>query len=100
MTRREFMGAATMAAGGVLMPKLAGARSFASAPFTWGCLLHLGSNMWDDFADDPDGWAMSVPDETVSRDGNHENAAVHGVDFTCRGLDLLAAARDRHYPKA
>ena len=29
----------------------------------WGALLHLGANMWDDFLDDPDGWAKSREDE-------------------------------------
>ena len=29
----------------------------------WGALLHLGSNMWDDFLDDPDGWAKSPEEE-------------------------------------
>ena len=28
--------------------------------FIWGALLHLGSNMWDDFQDDPDGLAKSA----------------------------------------
>lgn len=27
--------------------------------FSWGVLLHLGSNMWDDFRDGPDDWAKS-----------------------------------------
>ena len=25
----------------------------------WGALLHLGSNMWDDFIEGPDDWAKS-----------------------------------------
>ena len=29
----------------------------------WGALLHLGSNMWDDFLDDPDGFAKSAEEE-------------------------------------
>lgn len=31
----------------------------------WGALLHLGSNMWDDFLDDPDGWAKSREEEEL-----------------------------------
>lgn len=34
-------------------------------PFAWSALLHLGCNMWDDFLDDPDGWAKSAEEEAV-----------------------------------
>ena len=65
ITRKDFVRSAAMAAGGMLLPGSAGARNFASAPFAWGCLLHLGSNMWDDFDVDPDGWAKSEAEEKV-----------------------------------
>ena len=53
---------ATMAAGGVASERVACAATAASmknAPFMWSALLHLGANMWDDFLDEPDGWAKS-----------------------------------------
>ena len=55
MTRREFMGTAAMAAAGSAF----GAAKPAE-PRLWGCLLHLGSNMWGDYDEKgPDGWAKS-----------------------------------------
>lgn len=65
MTRRDFVGLAGAAVGGLYagcrMPP--GLRD-AQAAFTWGCLLHLGSNMWDDFdGKGPDGWAKSEEEE-------------------------------------
>ena len=61
ITRRNLVGFAGMAVGGLA---LGGGKAFLGqakkAPFLWGCLLHLGSNMWDDFDDKgPDGWAKS-----------------------------------------
>ena len=57
MTRREFMVAAAAASA---LPAWA-----QDGKFIWGALLHLGGNMWDDFQDDPDGWAKSAEEETT-----------------------------------
>ncbi len=35
----------------------------ASDRLDWGCLLQLGSNMWDDFDSGPDDWARSEEEE-------------------------------------
>ena len=63
-TRREFAGLMAMSAAGGL---LGGGTGFAGAPakspFIWGALLHLGSNMWDDFDTGPDDWAKSEAEE-------------------------------------
>ena len=66
-TRRDFIGTAAMAAGGVLSgcATRGGLETAKAAPFTWGCLLHLGSNMWDDFEVGPDDWAKSAEEEKV-----------------------------------
>ena len=57
INRREFIMASAAAA---LAPS-----GFAAEnrPFIWGALLHLGCNMWDDFENDPDGWARSAAEE-------------------------------------
>ena len=61
MTRREFIvSSAAVAATG-----LTGGATRSGSSLDWGALLHLGHNMWDDFEDDPDGWAKSVEEETV-----------------------------------
>ena len=31
----------------------------------WGSLIHLGSNMWDDFLQAPDEWAKSAEEEKI-----------------------------------
>jgi hypothetical protein len=31
----------------------------------WGMLLHLGSNLWDDFLQSPDEWAKSPEEEKI-----------------------------------
>jgi len=52
---RDFvLSAASLTAG--LATGAAGGRD----PLMCGALLHLGHNMWDDFADDSDGWAKSA----------------------------------------
>ena len=69
MTRRDFMGTAAMAAGGLFTGSAMADRIFAAngAPFTWGCHLHLRSNMWDDFDEKgPDGWAKSEEEEKTN----------------------------------
>ena len=33
--------------------------------FTWGALLHLGSNMWDDYIVGPSDWAKSPEEEKL-----------------------------------
>ena len=45
MTRREFMGAAAMAAIGTGMEN---AMAGSSGDFIWAALLHMGYNMWSD----------------------------------------------------
>jgi len=60
MNRRQFMQTAAFAAGSAF---LGDAFAQSPAPLSWGALLHLGSNMWDDFLDDPDGWAKSEEEE-------------------------------------
>ena len=64
-TRREFLGTAAMAAGGMLAGCATGVGSgSAKLPnFAWGALLHLGSNMWGDFDIGPDDWAKSEEEE-------------------------------------
>ncbi len=66
-TRREFLGTAALAAGGLLGGcSTGGVGTAAGKPaFTWGALLHLGSNMWDDFEVGPDDWAKSEEEEKV-----------------------------------
>ena len=66
-TRREFLGTAAMAAGGMLGGCATGAGAgLAKLPdFAWGALLHLGSNMWDDFDTGPDDWAKSEEEEKL-----------------------------------
>ena len=54
-----------LAAGGLATGCVTGAKVRSPAPFAWSALLHLGMNMWDDFADDPDGWARSEAEEKV-----------------------------------
>lgn len=62
MTRRGFMGAAALAAGGALAAEVAPA---AKEPFYRGALLHLGSNMWGDYPAGPDDLAQSLEEEKV-----------------------------------
>lgn len=70
MTRRDFIGSAALAAGGVFAGCSTAAPDWRvaakNAPFTWGCLLHLGSNMWDDFLAGPDDWAKSAVEEKAN----------------------------------
>ena len=63
-TRRDFL---AMAAGGVLGGcATGGLDSIAGTPpFSWGVLLHLGGNMWDDFENGPDDWAKSEEEERL-----------------------------------
>ena len=66
LTRRDFLGTAALAAGGLASGcTTVGGWCAKDAPFSWGCLLHLGSNMWDDFANGPDDWAKSEAEEKV-----------------------------------
>ena len=58
-TRREFIGSAAIAAGGLL----AGRAEARPAPFYRGALLHLGSNMWGDYPAGPDDLANSAEEE-------------------------------------
>ena len=58
-TRREFIGSAAVAAGGLL----AGRAETRPAPFYRGALLHLGSNMWGDYPAGPDDLAKSAEEE-------------------------------------
>ena len=55
-TRRDFIGAAALAAGGLVAGRAAAAQS---TPFYRGALLHLGSNMWGDYPAGPDDLAKS-----------------------------------------
>ena len=57
INRREFIMTSAAAA---LAPSGFAAEN---SPFIWGALLHLGCNMWDDFENDPDGWARSAAEE-------------------------------------
>ena len=64
-TRREFVGMSAMTVGGIAAGGLSAA--FAAEPpkdpLIWSALLHLGANMWDDFADGPDDFARSEEEE-------------------------------------
>ena len=62
-TRRDFIGASALAVGGVLAGRAADA---GAERFYRGALLHLGSNMWDDFPANPDDLAKS-PEEEKTR---------------------------------
>ena len=62
-TRRNFIGTAALAAGGVFAGHAAGT---GAERFYRGALLHLGSNMWDDFPANPDDLAKS-PEEAKTR---------------------------------
>ena len=62
MTRKDFVGTAIFAAGGALMGRAADSNA---AKFYRGALLHLGSNMWDDFPANPDNLAKSPEEEKV-----------------------------------
>lgn len=57
--RRSFI-SGTAAAVCSMVPGMAVA---ADKPLDWGVLLHLGSNMWDDFCHSPDEYAKSREDE-------------------------------------
>lgn len=63
-TRRNFLGTAALAAGGLLAGRAA-AGGVARKPidFYRGALLHLGSNMWGDYPDGPDDLAKSAEEE-------------------------------------
>lgn len=68
-TRRDFMSTVALGTGGLIADRVMGAGLAAAknAPFSWGCLLHLGSNMWDDFDEKgPDGWAKSEEEEKTN----------------------------------
>lgn len=68
-TRREFLETAALAAGGLLGGCVTGGgvqrASSGPSPFSWGTLIHLGSNMWCDFDAGPDDWAKSPEEEKV-----------------------------------
>ena len=59
-TRREFIGATALAAGGLIAGNAVAAQG---APFYRGALLHLGSNMWGDYPAGPDDLAKSAEEE-------------------------------------
>lgn len=59
-TRREFIGATALAAGGLFAGHAAAAQG---TPFYRGALLHLGSNMWGDYPAGPDDLAKSAEEE-------------------------------------
>ena len=61
LNRRAFLGSAAAAAAASGCTTL----GLGDAPFTWGALLHLGSNMWDDFEVGPDDWAKSEAEEKL-----------------------------------
>lgn len=56
VSRREFIGSAALAAGGLMCGYAA---PKAAASFARGALLHLGSNMWNDYPAGPDDLAKS-----------------------------------------
>ncbi len=62
-TRRDFLGTAALAAGGLLGGCATGKATPARPDFAWGALLHLGSNMWDDYIIGPSDWAKSAEEE-------------------------------------
>ena len=63
-TRREFIGASALAAGGIATAGLAAeAKRY---PLYRGALLHLGANMWGDYPAGPDDFAKS-PEEEKTR---------------------------------
>ena len=65
-TRRAFIESASCAAAGLVGGCASGGAAAAKpAPFTWGALLHLGANMWDDFEAGPDDWAKSEAEEAA-----------------------------------
>ena len=59
-TRREFIGTAALAAGGIVSGR---ATETKQVPFYRGALLHLGSNMWGDYPAGPDDLAKSAEEE-------------------------------------
>lgn len=64
LSRREFLGAATLTASGLISGCAASKTGTKGpAPFTRGALLHLGSNMWDDYPAGPDDFAKSEAEE-------------------------------------
>ena len=58
--RREFLGTLALGAGAVACPRVFGA---VSQKCSYGALLHLGSNMWGDFSEDPGQYAQSAEEE-------------------------------------
>ena len=75
--------------------------SIASRPkrsdLSWGVLLHLGSNMWDDFLDNPDDVAKSEKEEQTRpnpyRPDGRRRSSYHGY-LRCHD-DLWRKATDR-----
>ncbi len=67
MTRKDFIDGMMMATGGLCAGCASSGKpaSAGSDRFSWGCLLHLGSNMWDDFENGPDDWAKSEAEERL-----------------------------------
>ena len=67
VTRRNFLGTAALAAGGMVggCTTVGSAVASGNKDFMWSALLHLGSNMWDDFEVGPDDWAKSEEEEKV-----------------------------------
>lgn len=91
MTRREFIASsAAVAATG-----LTGGTTRPGTSLDWGALLHLGHNMWDDFADDPDGWAKSAEEEATRPNpygpSGKRRSSYHSY-VTTREADWRAAA--------
>ena len=60
--RREFLGTLALGAGAAVCPRVFGA---VSPKCNYGALLHLGSNMWGDFSEDPGQYAQSAEEEKI-----------------------------------
>ena len=67
LTRKDFLGNIAMSAVGLYAGSAFSETIVRSGcdGLDWGCLLHLGSNMWDDFENGPDDWAKSEAEERV-----------------------------------
>ena len=67
--------------------------------FVWSALLHLGHNMWDDFLDNPDGWARSAEEEKArpNPEGPKKTSRYHSYlrtdDAVWKGLVDHCAAK-------
>ena len=66
MNRREFLGNAVLVGAGTVIGGCVGGRTTALAgDFAWGCLLHVGANMWGDWTFDGKRIPVSPEDERV-----------------------------------